>query len=120
MRRITTFTLVGFIALTTGAAAYVSNEGHRYNHECNVNGMVLRSTYPVSRFVEGGANSRVEEGEEVIYLGISCDAQHEVFGKGRWSWANGGFQIQFADVQIRFPRQEVICDNWADPSVCAS
>ena len=86
---------------------YVSSWGDEYRIENNANGAVLRSLYPKAWFIEGGANSRVEKGIDVIYFGVSCDAYHEVFGDGVWWWANGGFGADFETFQIRFARQEI-------------
>jgi len=108
----------------SSAEAYVSSEGHRYDYTCNEHGMVLKSVFPVSRFIEGGAGSEVIEETEVIYLGTNCDARHRLFGNGSLRWANGGFWVSFDNVfvegvsimpsshEIYFPRQEILCDNW--------
>ena len=100
-------------------------KSHTYGrHFCrnNINllkdGVVFRSAFPVSRFIEAGADSRVVEETEVIYLGVSCDVRSKVLGAGTWSWANGGFWLNFENQRISFPRQEVSCDEWSVSSVC--
>jgi hypothetical protein len=35
----------------------------------------------------------------------SCVARSALLGEGRWSWANGGFRVQFASAVFLFPRQ---------------
>jgi hypothetical protein len=94
-------------------ADYVG-DNHSWMLTCNVSGYVLKSKYPVSRFIEGGANSTSTEAVEEIYLGRSCDAEHKVLGKGKWCWANGGFRAEFSSHSIGFPRQELSCPNEAD------
>lgn len=96
--------------IASAKAQYVSSEGHSYTSSCNASGYVFSSEYPVSRFIEGGAASRIEKGTEVIYLGKSCDASNKVLGSGKWCWANGGFVIEFeAGSRLGFPRQELYC-----------
>ena len=93
------------------ASDYVS-DGHEYTLTCNENGYVFRSKYPVSRFIEAGADSKVIElNPEKIYLGKDCDAHHKVYGGGKWCWANGGISVEFALHSFGFPRQELICEK---------
>ena len=105
--------ILSCIWLMTGGMAqaqnlnYVSSYGDEYSIEFNANGAVLRSLYPKAWFIENGAASRIEKGIDTLYLGISCDAFHPVFGDGRWWWANGGFGADFSTFSIRFPRQEI-------------
>ena len=100
-------------ALSAPAAAqddsfYVSSTGDDYTIAANENGYVLTSRYPKARFVEAGANSYVVRGIETFYFGRNCDAVHEVFGSGKWGWANAGFGADFeGGFQFRFPRQEL-------------
>ena len=93
---------------------YISNFGDEYSLEQNANGAVLRSRYPKAWFIEGGANSRVEHGIDVIYLGKSCDAEHPIWGQGKWWWANGGFGVDLDGLNYRFPRQEIDIPGSAD------
>lgn len=93
---------------------YVSSYGDEYSISTNENGVVLRSLYPKAWFIEGGANSRVVRGIDVLYFGKSCDAFHEEFGKGRWWWINGGFGADFDNFKISFPRQEIDVPNSRD------
>ncbi|MFQ5622509.1 MAG: hypothetical protein ACE5FS_03840 [Paracoccaceae bacterium] len=99
------------VAASSACAAgpYVSEDGHRYQLVCNDDGVVLTSDQPVSRFVGQGAGTRVVTGIEKLYLGRSCDAWHELFGTGRWGWANYGFWAEFEARRFEFPRQEIIC-----------
>ena len=73
----------------------VSSSGDIYTFSENVNGFVLTSKYPKSRFIEQGASSYFVDGPDVFYFGRSCDAFHELFGNGSWSWANAGYGAQF-------------------------
>ncbi len=95
--------------LSFPAHAYVS-DGHEYKLSCNSDGYVLNSLHPVTRVIGSGAASRQVTGKETVYLGSSCDAFHELFGKGKWCWANGGFRATFPDHIFGFPRQELICN----------
>lgn len=97
------------------ASADYIGDNHTWKISCNASGYQLKSKYPVSRFVEAGVNSTTTEAIETIYLGKACDAQHKVLGKGKWCWANGGFNIEFeGGASIGFPRQELSCPNPAN------
>lgn len=98
--------------LTAPAIADYVGDNHTWVLACNASGYELTSKYPVSRFIEGGANSTSTEEIEKLYLGRSCDAEHKVFGKGKWCWANGGFKAEFENgASIGFPRQELSCPD---------
>jgi hypothetical protein len=124
MKNLISISTLALLAFMSSAEAFVSHEGHRYDYTCNEHGMVLKSAFPVSRFIEGGAGSKVIEETEIIYLGKNCDARHRLFGNGRLRWANGGFWVNFDNVfiegisimprthEIYFPRQEILCENW--------
>lgn len=102
----------------TPALSYVSNEGHEYDAACTEAGMSLSSKYPVTRIIENGAQTRHVRDIEKIQLGRDCLAQTSTFGFGKWSWANGGFRIDFPTYTIRFPRQEIYCvEGEPDPFV---
>ncbi len=90
---------------------FVSSEGHQYRYELNDNGAVLTSLYPVARFLGTGAMTRIETGTETLYLGRHCDAFSKHLGDGSWSWANGGFVVEFGGRKIGFPRQEIDANN---------
>lgn len=98
---------LGASAAMAQGFTYVSGEGHQYRYERNENGAVLTSLYPVARFTGFGAMTRIETGTEVLYLGRDCDAYSKVLGEGNWSWANGGFVVEFDNHRIGFPRQEI-------------
>ena len=100
---------LSFALMATGTLAQVSSDGHSYNVTCNDHGYVLRSKWPVSRFVGTGAATVIETGEEVIYFGKDCDAFSEHLGTGTWCWANGGFVADLEHRRIGFPRQELYC-----------
>ena len=115
------FLVLAFPAVTAAQDGDVhrafSADGHAYNVTCNENGFVLTSVYPVFRFIENGALSTIEEGIEVLYLGKSCDAFTQTFGKGEWGWANGGYLATFDRFSIGFPRQEPSCPENAAQSL---
>ncbi len=103
--------LAGFFTLVAAgnaAADYVS-DNHTWISSCNSSGYVLRSKFPVSRFIEAGAGSSTTEEIETLYLGKNCDASHKLFGKGKWCQANGGFSATFSEHEFGFPRQELLC-----------
>ncbi|GLS29646.1 hypothetical protein SAMN04488498_11188 [Mesorhizobium albiziae] len=89
-------------------------DNHKWSLVCNSSGYQLKSQYPVARFVEAGVNSKVVEGIETLDLGKTCDALHNVLGKGKWCWANGGFRAEFENSSIGFPRQELTCPDPKD------
>lgn len=94
------------------AEAQYVGDNHTWLLTCNASGYQLTSKYPVSRFVEGGADSRTTEEVETLYLGRSCDARHKLLGKGKWCQANGGFTAEFdGGASIGFPRQELSCPD---------
>ncbi|TLP49132.1 MULTISPECIES: hypothetical protein [Cohaesibacter] len=112
MRTFLCFLFLSSFSFHAMAGDYVSSEAHAYRMSCNKDGYVLTSSYPVFRFIEGGAMSRVETlNPEKIYLGRSCDASHKVLGQGEWCWANGGFRATFDGHVIGFPRQEIYCSS---------
>lgn len=41
-----------------------------------------------------------------LYLGKTCDADSSKYGKGKWSWANGGVSVTLKQKTIGFPRQD--------------
>ena len=106
--------LVVLVAFVAAARADYIGDNHTWLLTCNKSGYELKSKYPVSRFIEAGANSSTTEAIETLYLGRSCDAMHKVFGKGKWCWANGGFTAEFDNGSIGFPRQELSCPNAND------
>jgi len=87
---------------------YISLAGHQYTHALADDGTVsLTSLYPVARFTGFGASMEVIMGTESLYLGRNCDAYSKVMGEGKWSESNGGFRLEFDDLTIIFPRQEI-------------
>lgn len=104
------------VMLSAPAHAYVSSEGHEYAAKCTSQGMTLESNHPIVRIIENGANTKRVGGIERIRMEPDCSAYTEVFGYGKWMWANGGFWISFPAYEIRFPRQEVFCvEGETDP-----
>lgn len=93
---------------------YVSSLGDEYAVAANENGVVLTSIYPKAWFIEAGADSKIEKGQDVIFIGRSCDAFHKLFGNGKWEQGNGGFLVMFDAISFGFPRQELIMENGGD------
>lgn len=84
-------------------------EGMRNKH-----GAILTSSGLPYKWVGVGAGSTVEQIKNVqalkkvvLYLGRSCDAYSKLYGKGTWSWANGGFIVEFENERFGFGRQEL-------------
>ncbi len=109
------YIFIALVMFTTQASAqsasYFSSFGDEFLLSTNEDGGVLRSVYPKAWFVEAGAESRIEKGNDVIYLGKNCDSYHKLFGKGTWGWANGGFRVDFENTNIGFARQEIDIGN---------
>jgi hypothetical protein len=112
--------LVSALTATAGLAAEANYVGdnHSWKLTCNASGYKLTSKYPVSRFIEAGADSSSTEEIETIFFGRSCDAQHKIFGKGKWCQANGGFSAEFENYTIGFSRQELGCSDGSDLGNC--
>lgn len=89
------FLLVFFFSNTF---ALFTSDGDEFTVKYNKNGAVLTPKIK---------NSTVG----ILYLGKDCDALSKKFGKGDWSWANGGFIVEFNNKSFAFPRQEVNVDN---------
>lgn len=107
-----TAAFVAIAAAPASADTYVA-DNHFWELACNESGYALTSVYPMARFREAGAASKVTGKRETLYLGRMCDASHELFGDGSWCWANGGFQAEFREHRIGFPRQELHCPGAA-------
>ena len=84
---------------------YHASNGQIFFAEKNENGAKLTSKYPVSVYTEAGVASTFEEKLDVIYVGKSCDVYSARYGDGTWGWANGGFIIEFKNMNLGFPRQ---------------
>jgi len=48
------------------------------------------------------------------YMGKNCDTYSKKYGKGTWSWANGGFEVLFKAKRFAFGRQEVFMEHIPD------
>lgn len=44
--------------------------------------------------------------QEVILLNSDCSTSSQHHGYGTWSWANGGFIVDFYDISFSFPRMD--------------
>jgi hypothetical protein len=90
-----------------------------FNSKKNKHGIVLKSTGIQYKWVGSyGAEMRTEKIKNakrvkkiILYLGKSCDAYSKVYGKGKWEWANGGFTVNFKNINFGFGRQELEIDT---------
>lgn len=80
----------------------------------NKHGAILMSTGIQYKWIGAGASSdivKIKNAKKLkpitIYLGRSCDASSKDYGKGQWSWANGGFIVKFKNEEFGFGRQEL-------------
>lgn len=85
-----------------------------FNDTTNQHGVILKSTGVQYEWIGYGAGSSVVKIKNAkklkpitIYLGRSCDASSKEYGKGQWSWANGGFIVKFKNEEFGFGRQEL-------------
>jgi hypothetical protein len=109
--------ILGILLLTTFPYAYVGafdNEYMGFNSKSNKHGLVLTTTgvlYNIKGF--GAGTEYIEKSFSksrqgiIIYLGKECDAYSKLYGEGYWSWANGGFVVEFKTKSIGFGRQEI-------------
>lgn len=86
--------------------AYTSSDGDEYTIKYNKHGAVLTSVN-TKYFIENNAGAKQISKKLKLYLGKDCDAYSNVYGKGSWGWANGGFRIDFKHKSFGFPRQEI-------------
>jgi len=109
--------IVSFFLLLTFQYGYVGTFDSEYvgfTSKPNKDGLTLISTgtiYEVKGF--GAGTTYIEQGFSrsklglVLYLDKECTAHSELYGEGRWSWANGGFEIVFTAKRFGFARQEL-------------
>ena len=99
------------LAALTALPAWAENtyiaDNHFWELDCSGPGYVLTSVYPIARIREAGASSSVTDSRERLEFASNCAATHPLFGNGSWCWANGGFQAEFREHRIGFPRQEL-------------
>ncbi len=86
--------------------AYVSSDGDKYTIKYNKHGAILTSVN-TKQFTKNNAGVERVSKRLKLYLGKDCDAYSDIYGKGSWGWANGGFRIDFKNKFFGFPRQEV-------------
>jgi hypothetical protein len=84
----------------------ISADGDEFTVNYNSSGAVLTSVTEKT-FLENNASGRSYKEHLKLYLGKGCDAFSEVYGKGSWSWANGGFIVSYQQRTFSFPRQEI-------------
>lgn len=92
-----------------------SSSGHEYIVTCNENGYVIKSKYPVSRFLGDIAYTKPSSTYEAVSLDEECRAYVNSLGaggSGKWCWANGGVSLEFPKLNIGFPRQELRCKSY--------
>ena len=87
---------------------FYSNEGDLYFGSLNEDGVVLTSKYPKAWFHgEPSQDHTASEKRAIIFLGRSCDAVHNEYGTGIWSWWNDSFAVTFGNHRISFANQEL-------------
>ena len=110
-------TLILFIFSISILQAYIGC----YSQGCTVfidNNNSTRFTFTSTgvqyRWIGSGMMSDVEEIQEapklkiiIITLESNCDASSKEYGRGKWSWSNGGFTIEFKNEVFAFGRQEL-------------
>lgn len=106
---------VATLVLSTLAAHAYVTDGHEYDLQCNDDGFVLTSRYPVTHVIGQGHDIRPASDIDRLYLGRSCDAYHRLFGEGQWCRGNGGFVATFPQHRFGFPRQELVCESERPP-----
>lgn len=90
----------------------ISSDGDEFQAEFNSHGAIFTSVYPKHFFEGVGVNAKAVTKKAVIYLGNQCDVSSPFYGKGVWTWANGGFVLAFENKKLSFGRQEIqIEDN---------
>ena len=86
--------------------AYESSDGDEYTIVYNKHGAILTSVN-VKHFISNDVSVKRTSKRLKLYLGKDCDAYSDIYGKGTWVWANGGFRNDFKDKFFGFARQEV-------------
>jgi hypothetical protein len=57
------------------------------------------------------ASSETFYEQDVIVMQSDCFASSLRRGYGTWSWANGGFIVEFDTLRLAFPRADAPIDN---------
>jgi len=110
--------LLSLIIISSLSSAYVgcySKGCTEFSGERNKHGVILISDGNKYKWVgDTGVNMHPVEMKNakklkkiILYLGKSCDAYSKRYGKGTWSWANGGFIVEFKNERFGFGRQEL-------------
>ena len=116
--------LLSFIVISSLSSAYAyvgcySKGCTGFTIERNKHGAILTSDGKKYRWTgDTGVNMHPVEIKNdkrlkkiTLYLGKSCDTYSKLYGKGTWSWANGGFIIEFNNERFGFGRQELDIDT---------
>jgi hypothetical protein len=72
------------------------------------NAEITRLTDGVNQYAVSGNGHGVllKSKSTTIYLGKDCDAYSPGFGRGHWSWANGGVLVELKKRTFGFARQD--------------
>lgn len=109
MRYLTSLTM---IMVASAAMAqdvlYLSSDGALFDYKTNRHGAVMTSVQPPdeSIVIATDAAPAIAPGK-VIYLGRACDAFSKELGNGNWGSTNGGFFVEFGDLRVAFPGQDI-------------
>ena len=86
--------------------------GEEYIIQSDRDGAVLVSLYPrdiVVRMATAKASYETFYEQEVVIMDKDCTATSTRRGNGSWSWANGGFVIDFEDIGFSFSAHGCAC-----------
>lgn len=74
-------------------------------NQLKAGGMQLKSGGTLYQVEINKHGAKLESASDTLYLGRDCDALSPQYGRGKWSWANGGFRVQFVNGKtFGFPR----------------
>lgn len=86
----------------------LSADGALFSYQENRHGAVLTALDQSSQApLLSVPNASVMTVGEVIYLGRSCDAFSRIYGDERWRSAGGSFLVEFQQLRVVFPGQEL-------------
>lgn len=101
------------LVFMTGAAfaqeqQFLSSNGILFDYEQNQHGVALTATEQADGLlINADETQSVKKLGEAVYLGRGCDAFSLKLGNGSWQSTEGGFLVQFRNVQIAFPGQQI-------------
>ena len=106
MKKVFQLFVVFSLITPVNAFAFISSDSDEYTVEYNKHGAILTSEHE-KYFVENDSSGHMKTTKLKLYLGVSCDAYSEIYGKGKWGKGNGGFLIKFEHKIFGFARQSI-------------